>query len=197
MFHQTWLNYVDEHSIKWSTRMFVLIFSLISALTGDQKNTNVYLLLSDSDIKNDNLITSKPLFIVILICLTTSIVIHYKIEIFKKHVDSQSEAGEKYQEGNCEYSMNTGRIIICIGSILILIMILYMLNIRTEIEDLYFRWHEGLALIQFFNLNVIPMIFIVRNVNMLHFFKNEIKTFSLYMVMCPLFVIHVLSCKQL
>ena len=170
---------------------------MISVLAGDQKNTNVYPLLSDSDIKNDNLIRSKPFIIVILICLITSIVIHSKIEIFKKHVDSQSEAGEKYQEGNCEYSMSTGRIIICIGSILILILILYMLNIKTEIENLYLRRHEALALIQFFNLNVIPMIFIVRNVNMLHFFKNEIKTFSLYMVMCPLFVIHVLSCKQL
>ena len=170
---------------------------MITVLTGDQKNTNVYPLLSDSDIKNDNLIRSKPFIVVILICFITSIVIHSKIEIFKKHVDSQSEAGEKYQEGNCEYSMNTVRIIMCIGSTLILILILYMLNVKTEIENLYLRRHKALALIQFFNLNVIPMIFIVRNVNMLYFFKNEIKTFSLYMVMCPLFVIHVLSCKKL
>ena len=93
--------------------------------------------------------------------------------------------------------MNTGRIIMCIGSISILIIVLYLSNIKTEFEKLYFRRHEYLALIQFFNLNVIPMILIVTNEKMLHFFKNEIKTFSLYMVMCPLFVIHVLSCKQL
>ena len=177
--------------------MFVGIFSLISVLTGDQGNTNVYPLLSDSDIKNDNLIRSKPFIIVILICLITSIVIHSKIEIFKKHVDSQSEAGEKYQEGNCEYSMNTGRIIICIGSILILIMVFYLSTIETEIKKFYIRRHESLALVQFFNMNVIPMILIVRNENMLHFFKNQIKSFSLYIIMCPLFVMHVLCCNKL
>ena len=117
--------------------------------------------------------------------------------MFKKQVDSQSKVGENYQEGNCEYSMNTGRIIMCIGSILIVIMVFYLFNIRTEIENLYVRRHESLALMQFFNLNVLPMILIVRNENMLNFFKNEIKTLSLYMVICPLFVIHVLSCKQL
>ena len=200
MFHETWLNYIDESSIKRATRIFVGILSLISVLTGDQENTHIYLLLTDSplvDMKNDNLIRSKPIFFVILILFTTSIVIHSRIEIFKKQVDSQSEAGENYQEGNCEYSMNTGRIIICIGSILILIMVFYLSTIETEIEKFYIRRHESLALVQFFNMNVIPMILIVRNENMLHFFRNEIKTFSLYMVMCPLFVIYVLSCKQL
>ena len=200
MFHGTWLNYVDECSIKRSTRIFVGIVSLISILTGDPENTHLYLLLTNNphvDMKNDNLIRSKPLFIVILILFTTSIIIHYRIEMFKKQVDSQSKVGENYQEGNCEYSLNTGRIIICIGSILILIMVFYLSTIETEIEKFYIRRHESLALVQFFNMNVIPMILIVRNENMLHFFRNEIKTFSLYMVMCPLFVIYVLSCKQL
>ena len=200
MFHETWLNYVDECSIKRSTRIFVGIVSLISILTGDPENTHLYLLLTNSpnvDMKNYNLIRSKPLFIVILILFTTSIIIHSRIEMFKKQVDFQSKVGENYQEGNCEYSMNTGRIIICIGSILILIMLFYLFNIRIEIENLYVRRHESLALMQFLNLNVLPMILIVRNENMLFFFKNEIKTFSLYMVICPLFVIHVLSCKQL
>ena len=200
MFHETWLNYIDESSIKRATRIFVGILSLISVLTGDRENTHLYLLLTDSplvDMKNNNSIRSKPIFFVILVLFTTSIVIHSRIEIFKKQVDSQSEAGENYQEGNCEYSMNTGRIIICIGSILILIMVFYLSTIETEIEKFYIRRHESLALVQFFNMNVIPMILIVRNENMLHFFRNEIKTFSLYMVMCPLFVIYVLSCKQL
>ena len=200
MFHGTWLNYVNECSIKRSTRIFVGIVSLISILTGDPENTHLYLLLTNSphvDMKNYNLIRSKPLFIVILILFTTSIIIHSRIEMFKKQVDSQSKVGENYQEGNCEYSLNTGRIMICIGSILIMIMVFYLFNIRTEIENLYLIRHESLALMQFFNLNVLPMILIVRNENMLNFFKNEIKTFSLYMVICPLFVIHVLSCKQL
>ena len=200
MFHGTWLNYVDECSIKRSTRIFVGIVSLISILTGDPENTHLYLLLTNNphvDMKNDNLIRSKPLFIVILILFTTSIIIHSRIEMFKKQVDFQSKVGENYQEGNCEYSMNTGRIIICIGSILSLIMVFYLFNIKIEIENLYLRRHESLALMQFVNLNVLPMILIVRNDNMLNFFKNEIKTFSLYMVICPLFVIHVLSCKQL
>ena len=180
--------------------MFVGILSLISVLTGDRENTHLYLLLTDSplvDMKNDNLIRSKPIFFVILILFTTSIIIHFRIEMFKKQVDSQSKVRENYQEGNCEYSMNTGRIIICIGSILILIMVFYLCTIETEMEKFYIRRHESLALVQFFNMNVIPMILIVRNENMLHFFRNEIKTFSLYMVMCPLFVIYVLSCKQL
>ena len=200
MFHETWLNYVDECSIKRSTRIFVGIVSLISILTGDPENTHLYLLLTNNphvDMKNDNLIRSKPLFIVILILFTTSIIIHSRIEMFKKQVDSQSKVGENYQEGNCEYSLNTGRIIICIGSILSLIMVFYLFNIKIEIENLYLRRHESLALMQFVNLNVLPMILIVRNDNMLNFFKNEIKTFSLYMVICPLFVIHVLSCKRL
>ena len=93
MFHETWLNYIDESSIKRATRIFVGILSLISVLTGDRENTHLYLLLTDSplvDMKNDNLIRSKPIFFVILILFTTSIVIHSRIEIFKKHVDSQS-----------------------------------------------------------------------------------------------------------
>ena len=184
MFHETWLNYVDECSIKRSTRIFVGILSLISILTGDPENTHLYLLLTNSphvDMENDHLICSMPLFIVILILFTTSIIIHFRIEMFKKQVDSQSKVRENYQEGNCEYSMNTGRIIICIGSILILIMVFYLFNCRTEIENLYLRRHESLALMQFLNLNVLPMILIVRNENMLNFFKNEIKTFSLYL----------------
>ena len=200
VFHETWLNYIDESSIKRSTRIFVGILSLISVLTGDRENTHLYLLLTDSplvDMKNDSLIRSKPLFFVILILFTTSIVIHYRIEIFKKQVDSQSEAGENYQEGNCEYSMNTGRIIICIGSILILIMVFYLCTIETDMENFFIRRHESLALMQFFNMNVIPMILIVRNENMLHFFKNEIKSFSVYIIMCPLFVMHVLCCNKL
>ena len=200
MFHETWLNYVDECSIKRSTRIFVGIVSLISILTGDPENTHLYLLLTNSphfDMENDHLIRSMPLFIVILILFTTSIIIHFRIEMFKKQVDSQSKVRENYQEGNCEYSMNTGRIIICIGSILILIMVFYLFNCRTEIENLYLRRHESLALMQFFNLNVLPMILIVRNENMLHFFKNQIKSFSLYIIMCPLFVMHVLCCNKL
>ena len=200
MFHETWLNYIDESSIKRATRIFVGILSLISVLTGDRENTHLYLLLTDSplvDMKNNNSIRSKPIFFVILVLFTTSIVIHSRIEIFKKQVDSQSEAGENYQEGNCEYSMNTGRIIICIGSILILIMVFYLCTIETEMEKFYIRRHESLALVQFFNMNVIPMILIVRNENVQNFLKDEIKTLSLYMVICPLFVIHVLSCKQL
>ena len=137
------------------------------------------------------------MFIVTLLLSIISFITHCKIEKFKKHVDSQREfdqleKGEESQEINatdCELGINTGRILVSIGCIINTIVIVYMFK---KIEDHAIRRHEALLLIHFFNLNVIPMILVMRNENIFNFFKNEIKMYSMFILHYPLIVFNVI-----
>ena len=181
------------------TRIFVAIISILSELMGDFDNSNLYILLTEPDrLKiSENLIHSKPILIVTFICSIISIFSHYKIEKFKKHVDSQrkfdqlEEVEECQEQDNedCELGKNTGNIIIAVGCVINLIVIIYMFNITKEIV---IRRHEALLLIHFLDLNVIPMIFAVRNENIFNFFKNEIKMYCLFILHYYLIVFNVI-----
>ena len=180
----------------------VLRLTVPSLLTGDFDNSNLYFLLIGKTKTSENLIHSKPILAIVLVCSIISIFTHYKIEKFKKHVDSQRkfdqlEGGEaERQEGDivdCEFGTNTGKILIALGCVINLIVIIYMFNVTKEIE---IRRHEALLLIHFFNLNVLPMILVVRNENIFNFFKNEIKMKCLYIINFPLIVFNVIVCSN-
>ena len=116
--------------------------------------------------------------------------------------ETQSYPNERVERRDCEFGMNTGRILLVIGCAMNVITIIYLLNDVTkegglEIEDLIIKWHEAAFLIHFFNLNVFPMIFILRNERIFNFFKNQIKTFSSYVICCPVIVFNVLTCNLL
>ena len=55
----------------------------------DFESTSVYQLLTDKDLKDDNLFPAKPMFFAILICLIFLIMTQYQIEKFKDNVDSK------------------------------------------------------------------------------------------------------------
>ena len=209
VFYHPFLNTIDERLLKRMTRMFVGFISIMSGLQGDLENTSLYLLLTEKYMSSENLIRSKPIFVVSLICLTITIFTYYKIEMFKKYVDlkgkrislKESEEHHERERRDCEFGLNTGRILLVIGCTMNMITIIYLLNDVTkeglEIEDLIIKWHEAAFLIHFFDLNVFPMIFILRNERIFKFFKNQIKTFCSYVICCPLIVLNVLTCNQL
>ena len=201
VFHHPLLNIVDESLLKRMTRIFVVFMSTLLELIGDLDNSNLYILLTGNFKISDNLIHSKPILCATLLCTTISIFTHRKIEKFKKHVDSQRnfdqlEEGEESQEINsidCELGnkgTTTGRILVAIGCIINVIIIIYMF---IKIEDHAIRRLEALLLIHFFNLNVIPMILVMRNETIFNFFKNELKMYSLFILYYPLLVFNVIS----
>ena len=201
VFHHPLLNIVDESLLKRMTRIFVVFMSTVLELMGDLDNSNLFILLTGKFKINDNLLHSKPILFANLLCTTISIFTHHKIEKFKKHVDSQRnfdrlEEEEESQEMNtmdCELGTKgttTGRILVAIGCIINVIIIIYMF---IKIEDHAIRRLEALLLIHFFNLNVIPMILVMRNENIFNFFKNEIKMYSLFILHYPLLVFNVIS----
>ena len=195
VFYHPLLNIVDESLLKRMTRIFVVFMLTILELIGDLDNTNLYILLTGKFKSSDSLIHSKPILCATLLCTSISIFTHRKIEKFKKHVDSQRnfdqlEDGEESQEINtmdCELgTTTTGRILVAIGCIINTIIIIYMF---IKVKDHAIRRLEALLLIHFFNLNVIPMILVMRNENIFNFFKNEIKMYSLFILHYPLLVL--------
>ena len=201
VFHHPLLNIVDESLLKRMTRIFVVFMSTLLELMGDLDNSNLFILLTGKFKINDNLLHSKPILFANLLCTTISIFTHRKIEKFKKHVDSQRnfdrfEEEEDSQEMNtmdCELGTKgttTGRILVAIGCIINTIIIIYMF---IKVKDHAIRRLEALLLIHFFNLNVIPMILVMRNENIFNFFKNEIKMYSLFILHYPLLVFNVIS----
>ena len=88
VFYHTYLNVFDEKVTRRIIRCFVCIFSAIIILA-DSKNSKYYLLIGDEylDIK------TSPKFISILMIIIIPMVLiitQYRIEKFKKDVDSQS-----------------------------------------------------------------------------------------------------------
>ena len=199
VFYHPLLNMIDESLLKRTTRTFVVFMSILLELMGDLDNSNLFILLTGKFKISENLLHSKPFFCATVLLSITSLFTHYKIEKFKKYVDSQREFDllEKGQENNaadCELGLNTGRILASIGCIINTIIIVYMFK---KIEDHAIRRHEALLLIHFFNLNVIPMILVMRNENIFNFFKNEIKMYCLFILHYPLIVFNVIDSNKL
>ena len=202
VFYHPLLNMIDESFLKRTTRTFVVFMSILLELMGDLDNANLFILLTEKFKTSENLLHSKSFFWATVLLSITSVFTHYKIEKFKKHVDSQREfdqleKGEESQEINateCELGMNTGRILVSIGCVINTIVIVYMFQ---KMDDHAIRRHEALLLIHFFNLNVIPMILVMRNENIFNFFKNEIKMYCLFILHYPLIVLNVIVCNRL
>ena len=84
VFHHTFLNLVDERLILKIVRMFVLSAAVISTVMGDLENSNLYPLLTDRHIENNDLVLAKPVFTVVSICLIILIITQYKIEMYTR-----------------------------------------------------------------------------------------------------------------
>ena len=91
VFHHTLLNLVDEDLILKIIRIFVLSASVISSVMGDLENSNLYPLLTDSNIENNvDWVLAKPVFTVVSICLVILIITQYKIEMFASEDDNSN-----------------------------------------------------------------------------------------------------------
>ena len=86
VFHPTYLS--NENLIKNITRCFISVISGLSILSSDLENSILYNLLSGK--KPQALSISKPVIVSSAICIIAQIIVQYKLEIFKKTVDSRS-----------------------------------------------------------------------------------------------------------
>ena len=177
VFHYANLNNIDEKLIKRITRCSVGILSTIITLMamGNVENTHVYQHLIDGDIiPGMNLVKMTAIISLVII-----IIIQFKIEMFKKSVDSkqfdQLESGED-QSGNCQYlKLETYRIEVLILVFGMLIIISLYWSVNTGGGDLNLKYLLAIVSESFLHL-VFTLICIKRSEKMFSFFKNQIIT---------------------
>ena len=93
VFYHVVMNNVDDRLVKRVTRSFVGFTAIMSAMMIDFENTYVYQFLTDGKESNDfNLLPVKPMILAVAICLIILVLTQYKIEMFKKSVESQAAA---------------------------------------------------------------------------------------------------------
>ena len=175
VFHYANLNMVDEKLMKRITRCSVGILSTILLLMvmSNVETTLVYQHFTDGDSIS---VLNPVLALTVIISLVIIIIIQFKIEMFKKSVDTkqfdQLESGED-QFGNCQYlKLETYRIEVLILVFGILITFSLFWSINTG-EDL--NLNIAIVLLKFLWL-VFTLICIKRSEKMFSFFKNQIIT---------------------
>ena len=95
VFHQTLLN--NECLVMFLTRLLVACTALTTTLIGDLKNADDYYLIMGKS--KEGFVHFKTNMIFVLICLIVLIITEYKINKFKKSVDSQQQFDET--RGRC------------------------------------------------------------------------------------------------
>ena len=173
VFHYANLNNIDEKLIKRITRCSVGILSSIITLMamGNVENTHVYQHLTDGDIiPGMNLVKMTAIISLVII-----IIIQFKIEMFKKSVDTrqfdQLETGED-QFVNCQYlKLETYRIevLILVSGILLMLSFWFV----NSTEDLDIKFFQAILLEKFLFLSI-SLICIKRSEKMFSFCKNQI-----------------------
>ena len=154
------MNNADNCLIVRITRSFVGFTALITVISMNVEDTIGYHLLTGNE-SNDDLSRFKPLTFAFFICLIILILTQYKIEKFKKSVDSQAQFDQM--------KISTNRIeigVLCISILIVLFMSLWK---TYSINKLL----KKILIVQFINANVIPIIFIVRNESMYSYFKRN------------------------
>ena len=176
VFHYANLNIIDENLMKRITRCSVGILSTILTLMaiGNVENTHIYQHLIDGDM----IPGMNPIKMTAIISLVIIIIIQFKIEMFKKSVDTkkfdQLESGED-QFGKCQYlKLETYRIEVLILVFGMLIMMSLYWSMITS-GDSNFKYLLFLVLEKFLTF-AFALICVKRNEKMFAFFKNQIIT---------------------
>ena len=177
VFHYANLNIVDEKLMKRITRSCVAIFSTILMLMsiGNVEDSHAYQHFTEGDSIS---VLNPVVALTAIISLVIIIIIQFKIEMFKKSVDSkksdQLESGEE-QFGNCQYlKMETYRIEVLILVFGMLIMLSFYWSLGTS-EDLNSNYLLAIVLEKLLNI-VFALICVKRSEKMFSFFKNQIIT---------------------
>ena len=154
------LNNADNCLIIRIARSFVGFTALISVISMDVEDTIGYHLLTGNE-SNDDLSPFKPLTFAFFICLIILFLTQYKIEKFKKSMDSKAPFEQM--------KISTNRIeigVLCISILIVLFMSLWKTDSINKLL-------KKILIVQFINANVIPIIFIFRNENMYSYFKRN------------------------
>ena len=143
---------------------------------------------------------------IIIINLVTLILVQLKIEVFKKtaNLPKSAAAADTYFEINVGYSKNTLRTIVFIICIVFFTVLFWSFNIGSdstnlspEESNLFISRLILVSLTQFTLFNLIPIIFIVRNVKLFKFVKKQIKTclhlqnLKRHLVVLPFYAVYV------
>ena len=87
-FHPTYLN--NESLIKTITRCSISFITLISIMSSDIEDSRLIKFLSSENLQATRYASIKPYIVTVSVCIIAQVIVQYKIEMFKKTVDSQS-----------------------------------------------------------------------------------------------------------
>ena len=174
VFHYANLNIVDEKLMKRITRSCVAILSTILMLMsiGNVEDSHAYQHFTDGDSIS---VLNPVVALTAIISLVSVIIIQFKIEMFKKSVDTrqfdQLETGED-QFVNCQYlKLETYRIevLILVSGILLMLSFWFV----NSTEDLDIKFFQAILLEKFLFLSI-SLICIKRSEKMFSSCKNQI-----------------------
>ena len=138
-------------------------------------------LLKKKDTKKEIIIEPKPVFVLAVICFIIIIITLYKIEIFKRFVDSQKQDnqleleaidGEENQEKQRKETALT--YLIVLGIAFIVICGWFFIVLLKGSEDLFLKNLRTVTFTKIIIDNVIPIIIILRNDSMFNIFKCHV-----------------------
>ena len=164
VFHPTYLS--NENLIKVITRCSISFISLLSILSSDLENT---INILSGKKPNSRKHFAKPVIVTIGMSVIAQIIIQYKLEKFKKTVDSR-RFDESHQR-SCEYgtSFYTHRLEFCIMACPFLFT-LYMVYLTPE--DVYTIRLIWIVFFQIIFLIAFPGVIIYNNDNMRSFISK-------------------------
>ena len=182
VFHQTLLN--NEILVIFMIRLLVGSIALTSTLTLNLENMAAYYLLTGKNHENKRFMYSTPTLIASMICLIILIVTEYRIEKFKKSVDSQQQLYEiqvmgEEEKRNCllNYLKKiSDRIVFRILFLLLLLFIIIRIFNSAPLKGIYILRLRRISIVNIVMLNIIPLILIVRNQKLFCFFKAQLST---------------------
>ena len=178
------------------TRLLVGCTAIIAALMGDIENSLEYSLLTGQSKEN----RSYPIWIFLMISLIVLIITDYRIDKFRKSVDSQHQFNEEQtaeEEIHCiyycrKYSLRVvSGILFTFISCIILFIVIFAFQENLDLKRL-----RKISINYIIMENIIPFVLIVRNQKLFCFFKqNLLSKPPLFSVEC--FNIKKISLKKL
>ena len=174
-FHPMYLN--NESLIKTITRCSISFITLISILSSDLENSRLHNFLSGEN-PDTRYASSKPYIVTVSVCIIAQVIVQYKIEMFKKTVDSQSFDELLCAVDNqrrCEYGTrvyNHRMELTIMASPLVFVHLL--LNFGPE--EFYTRRLMFIVYLQLIFLIAFPGVIISKNDNMQTFIKSKFKS---------------------
>ena len=184
VFYHTHLNAFDEKDIRRFIRIFVCIFSAIPALA-ESKTTLRYQFLSSHEYQYPYYMIRKRILspILFIITFTALIFTQYRIEKFKKTVDSGQWSANLKTEEKCMDQMNFNiyRIELITAALTLLAKGIYYFSHLFGNDDLKLKLHRGALFDQALTL-IFSFMFIYKNEKVRCFFKHRI--LSLLLCQC-------------